>query len=163
MNDLPKPRADSKLKTLPEDRQGDIYEHSIANTLAETVEWLKANGIDTSTRAVSDFLAWYRLCQQQARNEMIVKELLSDHAKRNPELSSERVFEAGQTFFSGLALASQDPKTWFLAQQTALRKAKFHLATQKYNDLKQLLDASQAPGGLTPETVKKIENELRLR
>jgi hypothetical protein len=46
MDTSEKPRADAKLKTLPEARQADIAEYAHAHALAETVTWLNAKGVD---------------------------------------------------------------------------------------------------------------------
>ena len=163
MNPTDKPRPDAKLKTLPEDRQADISEYAVTHTLAETVDWLRANGVDTSTGALSTFLHWYHLRQQMDRNGLALEQLLVDIATQNPDITPERIYQLGQIFFSGLALAKQDPHAWCLTQRTSLSKARLDLATQRYRDQKQAVEPSQAPGGLTPETVKKIENELHLR
>jgi len=170
MDTTEKPRADAKLKTLPEARQADIAEYSHNHTLAETVTWLNANGVDVSACALSRFLAWYRLHQQMARNELVVQELLGKLAEQNPDLTSNRVAELGQVFFAALALEKQDPKAWYLAQQISLRRAQFQLAFQKYHDqvqdrkeaIQRQLDAAKSNGGLSPETIDKIERELNL-
>jgi hypothetical protein len=165
-----KPRPESKLKLLPEDRQSEIAEFALGHTLADTVVWLATSGIELSTCALSKFLAWYRLKQQMAKNELIVKELLTTLAEQNPDLTPDRIAELGQIFFSSLALEKQDPKAWYLAQQIVLRKAQFQLAFQKYHDqvqarkeaIQRELDAAKSNGGLSPETIQKIENELNL-
>ncbi|HSU57009.1 MAG TPA: hypothetical protein VLT36_23400, partial [Candidatus Dormibacteraeota bacterium] len=59
-----KPRADSKLKTLPEERQADIAEHARDHTLAETIEWLSAHGIKLASSTLSEFLSWYHMKSQ---------------------------------------------------------------------------------------------------
>ena len=159
---LEKPRADSRLKTLPEERQFEIPEYSRSHSLAEAVQWLDANGIPTSSPALCRFLAWYRLREQRAQNDIVAEELLAQAAEHNPALTPERLQELGFMFFSGLALANQDPKTWFLAQRIALHKARVDLAAEKYHDQKKALEPSDA-GGLTPETIEKIERELHLR
>ncbi len=111
----------------------------------------------------SRFLIWYRLRDQRAQNDIVTQELLAQAAERNPELTPERLQEIGCMFFSGLALANQDPKTWFQAQRIALLKARMDLAAEKYHDQKQALQPSETPGGLRPETIEKIERELHLR
>ena len=170
MDSQPKPHPDSILKALPEERQSEIAEYAVNHTLQETADWLSSNGIDTCPATVSRFLSLYRLNQQMARNELVVNELLKTLAKQDPNLTAERVAELGQIFFASLALEKQDPKAWYLAQQISLRKAQLHLAYQKFNEeiqarkeaiQKQLAEAKSS-GGLTDETIGKIERELRL-
>jgi hypothetical protein len=163
MNTEGKPRSDSKLKTLPEERQCEIFEYARTHTLAETVDWLRANGVDTSSAALSPFLHWYRIRSQMTASEQTIQQMLEKVATQNPDITPERIYQLGQVFFAGLALAKQDPQAWCITQRTALSRARLDLAIKKYQEAKQAQDASQAPGGLTPETVTKIENELHLR
>ena len=55
----PKARGDSKLKTLPEARQAEIYDYLVSHTGKDTKAWLHADGLDTSTGALSGFRVWY--------------------------------------------------------------------------------------------------------
>ena len=162
MNSIDKPRSDSKLKTLPEDRQFEIAEFALNHSLSQTVDWLKASGLDTNSASLSQFLAWYRVRQQTAKNESTVLQLLAEAAERNPDLTPERIYELGQMFFSGLALTQQDARAWCLTQRTGLSKARVELAIQKYRDQKAATEVPEDRGGLTPETIDKIEKELRL-
>jgi hypothetical protein len=165
-----KPRSDAKLKTLPEDRQAEIALYALDHTLVETRDWLQANGIDVSHTVVSRFLTWHHLKQQMAKNELVVSELLKTLAEQNPNLTAERLAELGQIFFASLALEKQDPKAWYLAQQISLRKAHLQLACQKFSEelqarkesIQRELDAAKSSGGLSAETIAKIERELRL-
>jgi hypothetical protein len=134
METFPKPRADAKLKTLPEERQKEIAEFADTRTLTETVAWLGSGGVEVSSCALSRFLEWHRLKEQMKRNELVVEELLATQAERRPELTEERVSALGQMFFSELALEQRDPRAWSLAQRTAVRRAEVQLAFQKYHD-----------------------------
>jgi hypothetical protein len=141
---LPKPRADAKLKTLPEERQREIAEFADKRTLAETVAWLGTSGVEVSSCALSRFLGWHRLKEQMGRNEVVVEELLATQAERRPELTEERVSALGQMFFCELALEQRDAKAWSLAQRTAIRRAEVQLAFQKYRDACALAQAEIA-------------------
>ena len=167
---MDKPHADSKLKILPEERQDEIAEYATENTLRETVRWLGAGGLETSVSALSRFLSWYRLKEQMARNEAAVSELLADMVRRDPALTADRLHEIGHMFFAGLALENQDARGWCMMQRIVLKKAQLQLDTDKYRDIVQAqkealergLQAAKASGGLSPETIKKIEQELNL-
>ena len=170
MNTNDKPRADARLKNLPEERQFEIEDYVASHTLNETVTWLGASGVEVSSCALSRFLAWQRLRRQMAKNELVVKELLEEVAEQHPELSPERVMELGQVFFSSMALEQQDPRVWCLVQQTGVRKAHFELEFKKYYDqvqarkeaIQRELDTAKSKGGLSAETIEKIEHELNL-
>lgn len=122
-----KARSDSKLKTLPEERQAAIAEHARDHTLYETVKWLRADGIVTSIAALSVFLSWYCLQQKLARNDATVELLLEEAKKTNPNISAAKIQEMGQAFFSALALSEQDPDSWVNVQTLGLseRSAQF--------------------------------------
>ena len=57
-----------------------------------------------------------------------------------------------------------------MAQKLALRRAQLQLETQKHLDtlkaqkeaIERELEIAKESGGLTPETIKKIEQELKL-
>ena len=160
------PRADSILKILPEDRQFDIAEYSRTHSLNETIDWLSTTGIGTSRSALSRFLVWYRLREQKAQHDLVIQELLAQAAQQDPDLTAEQLYDIGHMFFSGLALANQDPKTWFLAQRIALHRSRLHLAAQKYRDPQQALQPGtrdpNAPALITEEGLKKIMREIHL-
>ncbi len=170
MSTTKKPLGESELKGLPAERQATIADFAVAHTLAETVDWLRADGVRTCSAALSAFLSWYHLKQQLVRNEAIVQMLLAELGKPGQKLTARRLQEAGQAFFTALALAQQDPRAWYLTQQIALRRAQVELAWQKYRDqvaerkaaLEREVKAAQADGGLSPETLEKIERELNL-
>lgn len=132
-----KPRADAKLKTLPAERQADIFARlslpaDQGGGYAGTLKWLKDGGFDTSLGALSGFYSWYSLRQQLARNESTVQALLEKVTETDSELSPEKIQELGQSFFSALALEQQDAKTWYLTQQLGLKKEQLQLDRQKF-------------------------------
>src|SRR5437773_6794122 len=99
MNTTDKPRADAKLKTLPEERQADIADYARDHTLADTVTWLAANGVQTSSGPLSIFLSWYHLKHQLNQNQSAVQEILTALSEQDPAITSERLNEIGQKFF----------------------------------------------------------------
>lgn len=170
MNPEIKPRADSTLKTLPEDRQSELADFAARNTLQDTVTWLRQAGIQTSAAAVSRFLSWHHLHQQLARNESAVLTLTAELEKQNPSITPDRLHELGQLFFATTALEKQDGRAWYLIQQITLLKAQHQFELTKYQDTLQArkeaiqhqLESAKATGGISPETFQKIERELNL-
>src|SRR6478672_6486393 len=110
--ELPKPRCDSRLKTLSEERQDEIAQYALKNSLRQTAQWLCECGIPTSFPAVSRFLEWYNTKQTLQRMETVTDTLVSELAKENPEVPAERLHQIGNHFFTSLALANQDHKAW---------------------------------------------------
>jgi hypothetical protein len=132
MSDIKKPRADSVLKTLPEDRQAAIADYAREKTLKETRAWLKADGIETSEAALSGFLRWFVLQQQLKNNAATVEQLVADFKSANPAAAPELVQQIGQSFFTALALQQQDPQQWLWIQQTAIKKEQLSLDRSKF-------------------------------
>lgn len=126
-----KPRADSTLKTLSEERQATIAAHLAEHTLVETCKWLADDGLKTSLRALSEFLCWWRLRSQLQRNGQTVETLLAEFKAAKPDSTPEQVQQVGQAFFSALALAEQDPKAWFLTQQLEFKRQAAELDAAK--------------------------------
>ena len=170
MDALEKPRSNSTLKTLPEDRQADIAEYAQDHSLADTLTWLKVNGVDTSTGAISRFLSWYSVRRQLVQNKSAVQEVIRHLKEEDPDTTPEQLSALGEKFFLGLAIANRDPHAWWLAQQASCRKSELQLEFQKYHDqiqarkdaIQRELDTAKSSGGLSPETIDKIEKELNL-
>lgn len=132
MSDLKKPRADSKLKTLPEERQAAIADYAREKTLKETRAWLKADGLETSEAALSGFLSWWALQQQLKQNENTVAQVLENLKQSDPNLSVAQLEQAGQMFFSALAIQTQDSLTWKRIQDSKLKLGALELSRQKF-------------------------------
>jgi hypothetical protein len=168
-----KPRSDSTLKTLPAERQDAIAEYLSAHSLLETVAWLKADGIKTSRSALSEFGSWYALRQQLNQNQSTVETLLEELKRGNPGMTPEQLEQAGQLFFTTLAIEQRDSLTWSRVQKDkrasvrdALEERRIKLLEKKADayDRAQaaISDAKKSKGGITPETLTRIEQELRL-
>jgi hypothetical protein len=138
---IQKARSDAKLKNLPEERQDAIAEHARDHSLADTVAWLKDDGLNTSTRALSEFLSWYGLrrrfqvCEQ---NSLHLIELLKQ--KRPQMAESEREAWANE-FFQMQAIDRNDPEL-YLAFASA--KFKGELEKEKLRIKQETLDLSKA-------------------
>lgn len=173
MSTTKKSRSDSALKTLPEARQTDIAEYLAAHSLAETVAWLKADGLKTSAASLSEFLSWYSLRQQLQRNEQTVETLLAEYVKSDPNLPPEKIQAMGQAFFSAMSLTQQNPEVWVQVQKLNLQRAAMELDQRRvvllekkaaaYDRAQELLTkAKSSKGGITKETLQQIESELKL-
>ena len=127
-----KPNSNAVLKTLPDERQATISEYARDHSIEQTVAWLAGDGIETSTGALSNFLSWYGLQRQLTRNASTVETLLAEARKANPTWTPSQIEQAGQSFFSALALEQQDVKTWFLTQQLGLKREQLRLDREKF-------------------------------
>ena len=133
MSTQPKPRADSRLKTLPPDRQASIAEHAASHKLEETVVWLREDGIKSNRSSLSEFLSWYSL-QQQFREDGETTEALLEQLKAEvPGLTDEKLDELGQRTFSLLSIRRKD-LAGFVTVRSAATKAQLERAKLKLRE-----------------------------
>jgi hypothetical protein len=179
------------LKTLPPDRQAAIADFAASHSLAETAKWLADDGLQTNRSSLSDFLSWHALQEQFRQDEQTTDAILEKLKTEVAGISDEQLDEVGQRTFSLLALRRQDLDGFVnirSAKITAeLERAKLKLREQAGNRQEKKLEqdarklallekkaeaydraqaaltsARESKGGLTPETLQKIEQELRL-
>jgi DNA-binding phage protein len=160
-------------------------------TLAQMLEGLRADGCVSSRSALSDYLARRRALKLEqelfatiASGGRMNREL--DAAfKENPSPAVERLIEITKTLVMSLQVkGAADPDLLKLAnsmQQTvlnymsgvtkaALEERKLTLSESKYRDqvqervrkMEAEIAAAKSSGGITTETLEKIERELKL-
>ena len=100
--DLPKPRCDSVLKTLPEERQAEIADFARAHGVIKTALWLSHSGVATSKSAVARFLGWYRQRQSFLQLDAAAIASVAELASERPDLTPEKLDQAGHIFFAVL-------------------------------------------------------------
>lgn len=123
---------DAKLKTLPEERQATIIDFMRTHKEAETLSWLREDGVSTSGGALSAFWSWYHLQLRLQKNEQTVSQVLQDLKSNNSSLSPEELEKAGQRFFEALAIAEEDSLTWKRVQDSKLKLGVLELSRQKF-------------------------------
>lgn len=183
-----KPHANARLKTLPPERQREIFDYlSAGHTLAETEAWLATAGLDTNRTSLSEFFAWYPLSAKlHAASSMgdAVKDILRELPGLN--LDEQQLSKAGQAIFEADALQKGDSKLYLslrslrqtdrsldLAEETGKTKARQKDAqiAQKDRDLKlaerrvEVLEKrfADAKEVLENETLPTAEREKRMR
>ena len=154
-----KPNSNAVLKTLPDERQATIAQYARDHSLEETVKWLIEDGLETSTGALSNFLSWYSLQQQLARNASTVETLLADYVKTDPKLPPEKIQAMGQAFFSAMCLAQQDPDAWVLVQRLNLQRSALALDERRISLLEKKAAQSEATEKVLDD--KKLSPEER--
>ena len=145
-----KPRSDSKLKTLPEDRQSQIF--AWAKTpktedhpggLAWAQDQLAADGLKVSISTLSEFVSWYSLQQRFSKASARAKQIEELLLEKDPSMAPEKVREMGQAIFTLEAVDAGDAATFVnleslkLAQDSARTKA--DLEKQKISISRQRL------------------------
>lgn len=133
MNAPKKPRSDSPLRSLPEDVQAEVIGWLKEKSQAEVRRLVKsAHGFEPSDAALSGFWSWYHVRRQLARNESTAQALVAELAQENPDISPEKLQEAGQAFFSALAVEQQDAIAWAAAQKIGIARQQLALDREKF-------------------------------
>jgi hypothetical protein len=176
---MKKPRSDSKLKGLPEDRQEQIIawtrmpkSQSSPGGLQLAREQLAADGIAVSLRALSEFVAWWELQRRFTAASSRARQIEELMRKQDPSMDPERVRKLGQAVFTLEAVEASDPATYVklenirLSQDSldakvrienkkiALAERRVRVAERKLEDLK---------GILTDEALTPEQRELRMK
>jgi hypothetical protein len=127
-----KPRSDSPLRTLPEERQAQVIELMKQNSIPETRKQLMKDGLTVSTGALSDFYSWWHLRQQFKQNQSDVSTLLEQLKTAQPAMSEEQLFNYGQQLFGLLAVKNQDAESWTWIQKTRQKQEELQIERQKF-------------------------------
>lgn len=175
----PKARCDSKLKTLPEERQDQIAEwcraaktETCAGGIAYALEQLASDGIKVSRRAVSEFFSWYRLREDFSGAESFATSVENALKKEFPDATPEKLAAAGQLAFTAMATRQHDPEEFRemqylrLAEETARTKArnedrKIKLAERRVSLMERKLEAVK--GTVSDEKLSPEERQARLK
>jgi hypothetical protein len=144
-----KVKSNSKLKTLPEERQREIAEYLRENSLDKAVEWLKAESepdwppLSTSKTALSNFLSWWELRQQLRQDEETTDTIIEELKRELPGISDQQIDEFGQKTFSLLSIRRQDLEGFVSVRSAAvkgqLERAKLDLRQKAEERLQEAL------------------------
>ncbi|MEI6492061.1 MAG: hypothetical protein WCO94_05895 [Verrucomicrobiota bacterium] len=139
-----KARSDSKLKTLPEERQEQIIawaktpkSETCVGGLAYALEQLAADGIKVSISTLSEFVSWWSLRARYLSADARAKQVEELLKSKDPSMTPERIRELGQALFTMEALDSGDAETFVnlehlkLKQDSAKFKGSLDLAKYK--------------------------------
>jgi hypothetical protein len=153
-----KPRSDSLLKNLPEERQDQIAawcrepkSDSCPGGLQHAREQCAADGLKVSMRAMSEFFSWWRVgetCRQASNKAQDFESLLKAEF---PGATPEKIASMGQMYFTLQASNSGDADTFINLESLRLAKSSAETkARQKEEDLR-----------LSAERVKLMASKLQ--
>lgn len=167
MSTARKPRGDSVLKTLPPERQATIIEHISQHTLAETREWLAADGLKTSLPSLSEFFSWYHLRKQFSTIESDTLTLLQLLKKQRPELDQSALDTYASEYFQLRALKQDDPETylaWATARTNArLKERALALEERRVKLLEEKAAKAEQAEQIEGSTLSESEKAERIR
>jgi hypothetical protein len=134
-----KPSSLSVLKTLPEERQAEIFARcnlpaKDGGGYANVRRWLAEDGIKTSEAALSYWYTSWPLHIQKRQDESTTEELLGWLKENVQGITEEQLDELGQRTFSLLAIRDKDTDAFVKVRsarsKAALEKAKLALRQQ---------------------------------
>ena len=144
-------------------------------------------GFSSSAGALSEWLSWYAARQRTGQREQALLGMLERERQSHPEWTEDFLFNEGQRLMTMLTLVEEDPSGWAAIQRTKLdresaaskeklehariaqKEREIELAARRVSVLERnaaaalaVIEGAKNQGGLTPETLEKIERELKL-
>lgn len=133
---MSKPRADSWLKTLTEDRQAQVIEwinkpndrdekgKSISKTggIEYARQQIAADGISVTPSQLSDFYSWYHLRQDFSEAETETQDILELIRSIDPSVTAQQLEVAGNLIFTKRALRDRNQERFVQMQELDLAK-----------------------------------------
>lgn len=164
-----KPRSDSKLKNLPEAQRRKIFTWC-GKGLAEARTLCKTElGIVTSERALSEFLRWQARADELSSGSDLAIQALDWWRKNRPEASEDELRAAQFFALTMKANAADDPELAIAVLREQGKDLDRGLAMRRVRILednaakaKAALEGIKSKGGLTPETLARIEEAARM-
>jgi hypothetical protein len=146
MNPERKPRPDSPLRMLPEERQAAIMEMLEDKSYAQVRKSLAKDGLVVSENALSKFRSWWLLREQFKEMSDTTDTLVELKKQEQPDLTPEELFNYGQQVFGTLAVKSQNVKHWKLVQGLRQKESDLRFQQEKFReaikgDIERALDA----------------------
>lgn len=173
-----KPRSDAKLKNLPEDAQAELFALFTASELrpAMSLEQVQAevplrHGFTVSLDTLSRWRSWYSL-----RSRMDAAKAKAEQARlamltSDPDMTPDKLEAVAQMVFTAETLENGDVQSYVAlaklrlkAQEVEIIQRRIKILEDKASEAKAKLEAatSAARGGLTEETLKRIEEAANL-
>jgi hypothetical protein len=149
---MKKPRGDSKLKTLPDALQEELFQRLRRTTGAKVRAWLQAaHELDTSEAALSEFFSWYARAGWVKQSVSIADQLKTQIAQL-PQLKEDAktVSEIAQVSFEIMAAQNRDSKFFLDLMRERREQARLALDERKVKILEAkaaLADAAKAVAG----------------
>lgn len=172
---MKKPRGDAKLKTLPDAQQLEIYELLRVKRGVEVKAYIAEKlGVETSVGALSDFYHWYPLTRRIEQAKSFASQLREDLQKLpDLQMDADKLSQIAQVAFEARAVQDQDSELYVALRkrrqkdaELALQESKHKLELEKYQEkisaAKQSLERAKSKGGLSADTLKLIEEQLKL-
>jgi hypothetical protein len=128
-----KPRSDSKLKLLPEERQEQIIgwarspkTDACPGGLQHAREQLALDGVKVSLTTLSEFVAWWELQRRFSAADSRARQVVELLKEKDPSLSPDKLRELGHALFTAEAIDSADAQTFVALERLDLDRRTAH-------------------------------------
>lgn len=181
-------RSDAKLKTLPENIQAEMWrmrttpvdaegrecapDKGRAMTQGEVLEWLEdVHRVSSSAGAFSDWERWYAVQRTVGNTKQQTLDLMEALRAKHPEATEDEIMRMGQVWFSLQSMEHGDAKVFEAMYRLRLKERdqanedrRIRLLEETAARVKAELTAvvKESKGGLTEETLKRIEEAANL-
>lgn len=177
---MKEPRADAKLKKLPEKDQEDLWvllnpqDGSTPLTLAELrSEVERRHEMTCSLSTLSEWRAWYAMRRRTERAKARADQARLEWKAENPDASPAELEELGQMVFTSEAIEDGNAKVFVALMRERSKRLSLQVDVRKLALLEQaaeeakrkLEDATmkaKRSGGISEETLAEIEAAANL-
>jgi hypothetical protein len=173
------PRADAKLKSLPDDaqealwsllqRNGDQPGMSMEQVQAEVP---LRHGFTVGMSALYEWRSWYGMRRRMESAKERAAQAKVEFLRENPDASADDLERVGQFVFTAEAMEGGNVKAYVaLAKLRLAQKALDHDSrriailekkARKLDELEAAAKTVRGRGGLSKETLEVLENDLKL-
>lgn len=164
------PRSDSKLKTLPEAAQEEIWgwfqrdgEREPMRMEDAQAEVALRHGFTVSLGSLSEWRAWYGLRRRMDAARSRAEQARVEWMLENPDASPEALEKVAQSVFTAEALEAGDIKSFVALAQLRIRARALDLDAEKLAILKRKADAADAAKDVLGSGMSVEEQNQRLR
>ena len=143
-----------------------------AMTAVEVLAWLEdTHGVESSTGAFSEWRRWYSVQRTVGATSRQALDLMEALRSKHPEASEEEIMRMGQVWFSLKSMETGDAKVFEAMYRLRLKERdlenenrRIKLLEETAAKVKAELSAAvrESKGGLTEETLKRIEEAANL-
>jgi len=151
------------LKTLPDGRQQEVFDFAEKHTLAQTVEWLREDGLLTSCGQLSRFCSWYRLKEQLRKHSASVSSLNELLRSKMPTVSPEKLESYTDALFRVQVLEQNKPELYLALKRDKMEAKRLSLEERRIKLLEERASKADAVEAVTHSTLSEAEKAKRIR
>lgn len=164
-----RPRSDSKLMSLPDDRQRELFDFCDGlrseglRTIRERL--VEAHGVKVSLGTLSNWLNWYSL-RSKMRGVAEMADDLADILKKTPglNLTNDGVMAAAQAYFEMQSMKENDAGLFVKMAKVRRGTAELKLKAKRLAlEERKLRQAEEAKGITENKALTPEEKERRLK